>query len=238
MACLTIQGQTEGIVTYEKIIDYGLKPMGKPRWDNYIKQLPQKGTFVFSLYFDSSQSLFEENLDQRPEADPKLQRALKAIPSFPPPQVKELQVYHDLEKDETWTQVEFMTRNFVVNDQMAQPEWKILSRQKKVLDYVCMGAEMNTKEGNVTAWFTPQIPVSVGSDHFHGLPGLILGIEKEGDMIILATQVNLNDSGSIEMPSKGQKMDREDFDQLVKEKTIEWKQMGAAKGAKKGRGGE
>ena len=43
----TVYAQTSGIVIYQKIIDYGIEPVGKPRWDNYIKNLPKEGKFTY-----------------------------------------------------------------------------------------------------------------------------------------------------------------------------------------------
>ena len=47
----TSHAQKSGVVTYQKVIDYGIEPMGKPRWDNFIKDLPKTGTFIYNLSF-------------------------------------------------------------------------------------------------------------------------------------------------------------------------------------------
>ena len=43
----------------------------------------------------------------------------------------------------------------------------------------------------VTAWYTPQIPVSNGPDEFQGLPGLILELSYDSQTI-LCSKVTLN----------------------------------------------
>lgn len=219
----TLIAQNSGIITYQKIVDYGIEPNGMDRWDNFIKDLPKTGTFVFMLTFNEEASLFREDPTKRAEVSPLLQRALGGAARFNPPKVKVLQIYQHLGKAETVQQVEFMTRNFIVTETISTPEWKITSNKKKVLDYICVGAEMPIGEEMLTAWFTSEIPVAFGPDGYHGLPGLILGVEKDGNMLALATEIDFSNAGNVEVPSSGQKIDVEAFEGTVNEKIKEWK---------------
>lgn len=233
-----LTAQHSGVVTYNKIIDYGIEPMGRPRWDNYIKTLPKTGTFVYTLSFKGAKSLFQEDISQREDVDPRLQRALNALPSFTPPKVKVSQVYQDIEKGEKLKQVEFMTRDFLVVHELEVPAWRITNQKKKVLDYVCVGAEMKTEDGTITAWFTSEIPVPFGPDGYHGLPGLIMGLEKDGNMLVLASKVTLNSLEKLHKPSDGQTVKQKAFDKIVEEKLKEWKENGGTGSRGKGRGGK
>jgi len=226
LASITVVAQQSGIVTYQKIVDYGIEPNGTERWDNFIKDLPKAGTFVYTLTFKDGQSLFQEDASKKGEVSPLLQRALGGAARFNPPKVKVLQIHQNLDKAETIEQVEFMTRNFVVKSDLTTPAWKITTKKKKVLDYVCVGAEMQVGEETITAWFTSEIPVAFGPDTYHGLPGLIMGIEKDGDMLVLASEVVLSEPGNLSVPSNGEKITRADFDKTVKEKIKEWKANG------------
>jgi len=78
----------------------------------------------------------------------------------------------------------------------------------------------------VTAWYTPQIPVSSGPETYFGLPGLILEIN-EGRTTMLCTEIVLNPSEIIEIkkPTKGKEVNREDYNKIVKEKTAEIKEQ-------------
>ncbi len=232
----TIMAQNSGIITYQKIVDYGIEPNGMDRWDNFIKDLPKTGTFVYMLTFNEEASLFREDPRQRAEVSPLLQRALGGAARFNPPKVKVLQTYQHLGSAETVRQVEFMTRNFIVTESISTPEWKITSNKKKVLDYLCVGAEMQIGQEMLTAWFTSEIPVAFGPDGYHGLPGLILGIEKDGNMLALATKIDFSNAGNVEVPSSGQKIDGDAFEITVEEKTKEWKANSKGAGSKK-RGG-
>ncbi|OEK04599.1 GLPGLI family protein [Roseivirga misakiensis] len=232
----SVQGQTGGIVTYKKIVEYGLEPIGRPRWDNFIKDLPKTGTFAYTLSFNKEESLFKEDVAQREEAGPMLQRALNGLNSLNPPKEIVLAVYHNLTDQQRLRQVEFMTRDFVVYEATDLPAWKLTTEKKRVLNYICTGAQLETEDGIITAWFTVEIPIPFGPDNFHGLPGLILGIEKGNQMLVLASEVVLNDPISIKKPTKGEYMSQIDFAQTVADKVKEWKATGG-RGSGRGRGG-
>lgn len=90
------------------------------------------------------------------------------------------------------------------------------------------------KELKVTAWYTPQIPVSNGPGEFWGLPGLILEVNS-GRTTILCTQVVLNPKEKviIEAPTKGDRVGREEYNKIVKKKMEEMRSMW---GPRRGRG--
>ena len=78
----------------------------------------------------------------------------------------------------------------------------------------------------VTAWYTPQIPVSSGPGVYFGLPGLILEIN-EGRTTMLCTEIVLNPSEVVEIkkPTKGKEVNRQEYNRIVKEKTAELKEQ-------------
>jgi GLPGLI family protein len=92
----------------------------------------------------------------------------------------------------------------------------------------------------VTAWYTPQIPVSQGPGEFWGLPGLILEVNTD-NTTLLCTEVTMNpkEKVSLTKPSKGKKVTREEYNTIVKKKTkemIEQFQGGGGRGNGGGRG--
>ncbi|KGL58791.1 GLPGLI family protein [Polaribacter sp. Hel1_85] len=78
----------------------------------------------------------------------------------------------------------------------------------------------------VTAWYTPQIPVSNGPGEYWGLPGLILEINS-GRTTILCTEIVINPSEkeAIKAPTKGKKINREEYTITVKKKMEEMREM-------------
>jgi len=77
----------------------------------------------------------------------------------------------------------------------------------------------------VTAWYTPQLPVSSGPNSYGGLPGLILELSA-GRTTMLCTEIVLNPSDALEIdkPTKGKEVTRDEYNVIIKEKTDELKE--------------
>lgn len=78
----------------------------------------------------------------------------------------------------------------------------------------------------VSAWYTPQIPVSDGPGNYWGLPGLILEIN-EGRTTILCSEIVMNPSEKVEIaaPTKGKKVTKEEYNKIMKKKMEEMREM-------------
>lgn len=90
----------------------------------------------------------------------------------------------------------------------------------------------------VTAWFTPQIPVSNGPGEFAGLPGLILELNVYRTTLLCSKIVmNPKESEKIEPPKKGKEVTRAEYVKIVKEKTDEMRENFRNSGGNGRRGG-
>ncbi|MGB0983790.1 MAG: GLPGLI family protein, partial [Saprospiraceae bacterium] len=70
------------------------------------------------------------------------------------------------------------------------------------------------KPKNIVAWFTTQIPVSVGPKGFDQLPGLVIQVEIGGqDNLITAETINLKslEKGTIKKPKGGKEVTQEEY---------------------------
>ena len=93
------------------------------------------------------------------------------------------------------------------------------------------------KEIVVTAWYTPQIPVNNGPGEYSGLPGLILEINADRTTM-LCTKIVLNpdEKDEIKIPSKGKEVTRKEYNDIVKKKMEEMREMyGGRRGGGRGR---
>ena len=121
-----------------------------------------------------------------------------------------------------WRNAEKDSNQTKEND--AKQEDKDGESDKKVekLDEVVVNAEVET----ITAWYTPQIPVSHGPAEYGGLPGLILELTT-GSTVMLCTKVVMNPEKRIEIstPTKGESVTRNEFDNIVEVKVKEMRDM-------------
>jgi GLPGLI family protein len=86
----------------------------------------------------------------------------------------------------------------------------------------------------VTAWYTPQIPVSTGPGEYHGLPGLILEVTAD-KTVMLCTKIIMNpqEREAIDRPEKGDIVTREEYNQIMKDKIAEMREMYGGRGGRR-----
>ena len=156
-----------------------------------------------------------------------------------PPKAEIKKVFTDVKKNKKIETYEFMTRNFMVESDLINFSWKINNKMKKVGEYVCLGAEIKEGDDYIIAWFTSQIPVSIGPLLYRGLPGAILAIEKNEKIIILAKNIDLTNLDDIGKLGAGKKYTKEKFGRVIAEKTEEFlkTQTDGVSGATGGGGG-
>ena len=145
-------------------------------------------------------------------------------------------------------QNELFGKIFLIKDELEQREWTLESDTKNIGEYVCYKAtythdieirEMNTANDDeddevetrmetrtVTAWYTPQIPVSTGPDDYQGLPGLILEVNS-GDLQIVCSKIvlNLEDKLKIKPPKQGKEVGQAEFDEIMEKKMKEFQEQ-------------
>ncbi|WP_052184227.1 GLPGLI family protein [Psychroserpens sp. Hel_I_66] len=86
----------------------------------------------------------------------------------------------------------------------------------------------------VTAWYTPQIPVSTGPGEYHGLPGLILEVTAD-KTVMLCTKIVMNPQNkeAIDKPEKGDIVTRDEYNQIMKDKIAEMREMYGGRGGRR-----
>ena len=220
-----------GTITYQQVTRYNFENIRDAHGDNqqtqdWIASLPEEGTTVQVLSFNSTKALFQEDDSEKDATPPGLQRALMYENSLEPPRQLVKQVYYDFTSNEKLVQVEYLTRFFLVQSEIHALPWKLASEKKMILEYTCMAAKVTLKEVEIVAWFTPEIPVPLGPSNYGGLPGMILAIERNGETAYLASSVNLSPPAeeSLMKPEKGNLISEKEFLSILEEKEKEWKE--------------
>ena len=119
-------------------------------------------------------------------------------------------------------QTEFLGRTFLIRDASPQLEWRLTEETAEFLGYPCQKAVATRDSVTVEAWFTTQIPVSVGPEGYGGLPGLIL-VLRDGPRSFIAQEVALGTlpDDALAPPTRGRAVTREEYAQIVREKMDE-----------------
>jgi len=116
--------------------------------------------------------------------------------------------YFDIKNQTLTEQREFMTRKFLIETKVVQPDWKLTGKQQTVLGYSCQEAELTENGRVIKVLFTPQIPVSTGPDSKGLLPGLILALDyNNGERTINALSIDSDvKTDMLTKPSEGKKL--------------------------------
>jgi GLPGLI family protein len=154
-------------------------------------------------------------------------------------------LYKNLEDNRYTNQNEVFSKQFLIQDSIELPDWKLEKETKNIGEYTCFKAtytrtatlvnsirssndkdteaqEEKEEEISVTAWYTPQIPIENGPAMYGGLPGLILEIS-DGQETILCSKIVMNPKKGIavEEPQGGKKVSQEEFDAIMEKKMEE-----------------
>ena len=142
-------------------------------------------------------------------------------------------------------QNEMFGKVFLIEDKLVKRDWVLGSETKNIGDYTCYKATLvrerpveidgiptpeqienpEMEEYTTTAWYSPQIPVSNGPRSYHGLPGLILEVN-DGTETIICSKIVMNpkDKVSITEPTKGKKVNQEEFNVIMEKKQKEMRE--------------
>lgn len=149
-------------------------------------------------------------------------------------------IYKNVKIDSIIEQREFLGKLFLVKDTLPKFNWKLENESKKIgnytvfkatmirkidsTDYKMINGQNNNVNGNIiiTAWYTPQIPISAGPEIYGGLPGLILQIDIYRTTILCSKIIlNTNNSDEIKPLKSGEEISLDEFNKIVEEKRKE-----------------
>tara|TARA_B100000989_G_scaffold233789_1_gene180604 strand:+ start:515 stop:1252 length:738 start_codon:yes stop_codon:yes gene_type:complete len=205
---------------------------------------------VYILTFDKTKSIFqqEETLNAPGSGGGRGWGKMWASAGGP--------VYKDLASKKSLQSTEFMGKKFLISNDPDKIKWVMEKEQKMIGNYLCFkatakvtkpktmtsvwrktekqndstkGSTIDESEGEhltITAWYTPQIPVSHGPAQYGGLPGLILELTND-NTVMLCTKVVMNPDKRIQIsePKKGEFVTRKEFENIVEVKTKEMRDM-------------
>ena len=117
--------------------------------------------------------------------------------------VKDIEIYVD--QDLRIDRAVGLEKGSVVHDKSFEMDWDIKNETAIILGKLCRLAETEIIEGEkknkIKAWFATELPYRFGPNGFHGLPGLILALEKDGKIKYEATEIVVVADKSIAKPT-------------------------------------
>jgi GLPGLI family protein len=250
----------EGKISYERKIN-----MHRFITDPEMKaRIPEFRTDKFELLFTEQASLFRTVVDdEAPDPFANNGGDRGGGPRFMM-RMPETSTYTDIATQMQYESRAMFEKNFLVIDSLKQQKWKISGETKTIAKYICKKAttmiaapqQMRMRIGNgpraaedtvapkpkeieLVVWYTEDIPVSVGPETYAGLPGAIMEVDTDnGSNVIVATEVVTKfPKKELVQPTKGDKMNRAQFQDAMKKIMEDMQRGGGMGGIRISRGG-
>lgn len=206
--------QSEGVISFDQKVN--MHRSLPPDAADMKAMIPEFRVTKSELIFSATESLYhdlpEEEEDEPAQGGPMVIRMQRPEAIF----------YRNYDAGRKTDYREFFGKNYLIEDTLSAPGWKITGQTKSILGYNCMQATMQdtVRKRQISAWFADALPLPAGPAGFGQLPGTILELDiNDGEMIFTATKVEFRKlkKKEIEVPKKGEKMSDADFQKMVAE---------------------
>jgi GLPGLI family protein len=158
------------------------------------------------FYFDNTKSISIDNLKGSEKESPSEGNAELTI-SLPYGDDQGRQIFRNLENKTLTTRrpKNFISDEFIVNENWVEISWDIKNDTKKVGSYLATKAVGSFRGATYIVWFSYDIPVPFGPWKLHGLPGLILeGEDSKKIMRFAISKITIplqNTSRNLQVPT-------------------------------------
>lgn len=156
-------------------------------------------------------------------------------------------LYKNIKKLDLVENKDLFGKLFLIKDKLEKYDWKLEEETRQIGDYLCYkavttfksvkmikvinedGVEVEKEKEIITkisAWYTPEIPISNGPASYWGLPGLILEVDN-GRLSMICTKVIINpqDKIKIDKPKKGKVVNTQEYKKIYLDKIKEMQEM-------------
>ena len=111
---------------------------------------------------------------------------------------------------------DFFGKEFLIETELKAKEWTITDSTKVIQDYLCQKAFSHDGDKETVVWFCPNLPIKDGAI-YTGLNGLVLEVQTDAFNII-ATEISDEVDCKIEIPKKGKKISKDEFDKMAEKR--------------------
>ncbi len=234
---LGINGQnTSGKIIYQEVLNTkpDMKKAEEQGWAQWANMIPESMTFKKQLVFNEKSSMYVNIKIEVDDTDQnRMKRMMRRYSNA------NNQTYRSTETNDFVEQQDFMGKTFLIKGEPEKITWKMTGEMKIIMSYPCLKATYKDSAETLEAWFTTEIPVSIGPEKYGQLPGMILELtSKKNKKTLTATTIEFKEITSTELskPTEGKEVTREEYNKIVKKKMEEMRKNGSWGGRGGGRG--
>ena len=113
-----------------------------------------------------------------------------------------------------------LDKEFLISENLKKMDWELINETKTIGSLECKKAQIKKGDDITEAWYAPNIPTMAGPSIYWGLPGLIVDVRSKTSHYT-AIQIKENGVAKIVEPTKGKKVNKQEFTKLEKERLNE-----------------
>jgi len=196
----------------------------QPAFEAYQKANPQFKTQKSVLTFTGDKALFTPIAEDNPSGN--------SFFGDSPSSQQNNTIFTDVSTGISATQKTVFEEIFLVKDSVRKINWKITDETREIAGYTCRRANAVIMDSvYVVAFYSDEIPLSVGPESFTGLPGMILGVALPHDNITWfaskVTDTTIPDN-KVVAPKKGKAVNNKQLRAKLDEAMKDWGDDGKA----------
>ena len=127
-------------------------------------------------------------------------------------------VFIDVNADSIISQEAIIDKTFLIKDKIDKQNWQITGETRQIFKRNCVKAIYKSDIGDITAWFTTEIPFGFGPAGYLGLPGLITELVTPTYTYTLTEMSYLAEDMDLMPPTNGKVTNRAEFKKIKAEK--------------------
>ncbi|HLS31538.1 MAG TPA: GLPGLI family protein [Flavobacteriaceae bacterium] len=191
--------------------------MAQAQLSQIRKQTKQALPYLeFKLEFNKNEALFKHRKSMDTDAGGNIDYAISFMSG-------KGVFYTNIEEDIVLNQKGFFNKLLLIESEISEIDWELKDEFQTIAGYECQKAittiNISPKHPDVDipVWFAKELPFSFGPIGKSGLPGLILGLERNGYMYY-PEEINLSEKElKINPPKKGKRLTEEELRVYAKE---------------------
>ncbi len=213
---VSLHAQTQsGVIEYEFTID--LHRNIPPEREAMKAMIPEFRETKHQLLFNPGASLYKEIVDEDSEFERSGPgRGMRMMG------MAGAETFVNRESNEVLVQQDFIGTTYLISEPLKLGAWRMGDEILEIAGYDCMMAwQIDTVlNQEITAWFTMSLPAFLGPERYVDLPGTVLAVDiNNGERVWVARSIILEepDESKIVKPTRGQKLTRDEFNEMVRE---------------------
>lgn len=215
-----------GIITYKEVINTkpDMKQAEEQGWAQWADMVPDSVVFNKQLLFNATASMYI-NVKIEDDGSEKnfMQKMMMRYAN------SDNQTYKNTETKNFVEQQDFMGKTFLIKGEPETIKWKMTGEMKIIMSYPCLKASYEDSTETLEAWFTTELPLSIGPEKYGDLPGAILQLtSKKNKKTLTATEIEFKEIASDQLaePTEGKEVTREEYKEIVRKKVEEMRENG------------